>query len=87
MSEEKYPFLVSARCGASTKITTADLAGRPLYEEENVCRMHGGAKNSGAQKRNTNALKHGHTTREAKSIRKQIRSALSAFTTKTPPQN
>lgn len=87
MSEEKYPFLVSARCGASTKNYNGRPCRAPAVRGRRRCRMHGGAKNSGAQKRNTNALKHGHTTREVKSIRKQIRSALSAFTTKTPPQN
>ena len=77
-------FLESLRCGASTKNYNGRPCRAPAVRGKKRCRMHGGAKNSGAQKWNTNALKHGHTTSEAKNIRKQIRSTLSAFTRKTP---
>ncbi len=38
--------------------------------------MHGGAKGSGAPLGNSNALKHGHYTREAIAERRELRALL-----------
>ena len=40
------------------------------------CRMHGGAKGSGAPKGNQNALKHGTYTKEAFQRRAEMRNLL-----------
>lgn len=60
----------SLRCGAKTR------AGKPCQAPavtgKRRCRMHGGAKGSGAPKGNQNALKHGLYTREALHERRQL---------------
>ncbi len=71
------PMLSSPRCGAKTR------SGRPCrspaVQGKKRCRMHGGAKGSGAPKGNQNALKHGLSTaeaiREQKALRRLIRDA------------
>ncbi|WBQ14361.1 hypothetical protein L2D00_06695 [Hyphomonadaceae bacterium BL14] len=40
------------------------------------CRMHGGAAGSGAPKGNTNALKHGWYSREAREMRREVNAIL-----------
>ena len=64
-------MLKSLRCGAKTR------SGRPCQAPavngNKRCRMHGGAKGSGAPKGNQNALKHGLYTREAIAERKALR--------------
>jgi uncharacterized protein YjcR len=42
------------------------------------CRMHGGAKGSGAPKGNRNALKHGAYSAEARAFNEQVRDLLRA---------
>lgn len=60
----------SLRCGAQTR------AGKPCQAPavtgKRRCRMHGGAKGSGAPKGNRNAFKHGLYTREALNERRQL---------------
>jgi glucans biosynthesis protein len=58
------------RCGARTRKGTpcqqAAVRGKPR------CRMHGGAKGSGAPKGNRNAWKHGRWSREAIEARRSL---------------
>ena len=64
----------SPRCGAKTR------KGKPCRAPAVVgkarCRMHGGAKGSGAPKGNQNALKHGRYTRENLEFQKHVRELL-----------
>ena len=53
----------SQRCGAKTRAGGA--CQSPAVAGKQRCRMHGGAKGSGAPKGNQNALKHGIYTRKA----------------------
>jgi hypothetical protein len=64
----------SPRCGAKTRKGTACQA--PAVAGKKRCRMHGGAKGSGAPKGNQNALKHGLYTGEAKALNKHVRDLL-----------
>ena len=66
-----YPFLQSPRCQAKTRRGTACQA--PAVTHKKVCRMHGGAKGSGAPIGSQNALKHGFNTKEAKQLKKAIK--------------
>lgn len=66
-----YPFLQSARCGAKTRRGTP--CQSPAVNNKKRCRMHGGAKGSGAPIGSQNALKHGLSTKESKKTRKQVK--------------
>jgi glucans biosynthesis protein len=68
------PMLMSPRCGAKTRSGTA--CRSPAVKDKKRCRMHGGAKGSGAPKGNRNALKHGAYTREALERRARLRNLL-----------
>ncbi|MHC1945240.1 hypothetical protein IF803_12720 [Bradyrhizobium sp. UFLA06-06] len=68
------PMLASPRCGARTRPGGACRA--PAVHGKTRCRMHGGAKGSGAPRANRNARKHGLFTREAIAERRQIRALL-----------
>lgn len=71
----RYAYQLSPRCGAKTK-NNGNPCRSPAVHGKTRCRMHGGAKGSGAQKMNKNAIKHGLTTTEAKKFRKDIRQVL-----------
>ena len=64
----------AARCGAKTRQGTP--CRSPAVAGKERCRMHGGAKGSGAPKGNINALKHGLYTAEAKAVNKHVRDLL-----------
>jgi uncharacterized protein YjcR len=64
----------SLRCGAKTRKGTPCQA--PAVTGKARCRMHGGAKGSGAPIGNRNALKHGMYTRESLEFNKHIRDLL-----------
>ncbi|WP_372625082.1 HGGxSTG domain-containing protein [Falsiroseomonas sp.] len=64
------PMQASPRCGARTRGGTPCRA--PAVKGRRRCRMHGGAKGSGAPRYSQNALKHGLTTAEAKAERREI---------------
>ncbi len=64
----------SPRCGARTRRGTP-CAG-PAVDGRKRCRMHGGAKGSGAPKGNANALKHGLFTREALEETRALRTLM-----------
>jgi len=68
------PMLESPRCGARTRKGTPCQA--PAVAGRNRCRMHGGAKGSGAPKGNKNALKHGMYTAEEIAARKKLRALM-----------
>lgn len=62
------------RCGARTRSGSACRA--PAMRGRKRCRMHGGAKGSGAPKGNRNARKHGLFGREAIAARARMRAML-----------
>nr|WP_283807367.1 HGGxSTG domain-containing protein [Bradyrhizobium embrapense] len=64
----------SPRCGAKTRSGGACRA--PAVRGKTRCRMHGGAKGSGAPRANRNARKHGWFTRDAIAERTEIRALL-----------
>ena len=72
------PMLSSPRCGARTR--SGEPCKSPAVKGKSRCRMHGGARGSGAPRGNKNALKHGHYTREAlaeyRAVRALIRQSL-----------
>ncbi|MES5483064.1 HGGxSTG domain-containing protein [Bradyrhizobium sp. INPA03-11B] len=67
-------MLASPRCGAKTR--TGGACRAPAVRGKRRCRMHGGAKGSGAPRANRNARKHGLFTRDAIAERRQIRALL-----------
>jgi hypothetical protein len=78
MRPENEPecLLAAPRCGARTRSGAPCRA--PAVRGRRRCRMHGGAKGSGAPKGERNGnYKHGHFTQEAVELRRQIR-ALAA---------
>ena len=68
------PMRSSARCGAKTRKGTPCQA--PAVRGKKRCRMHGGARGTGAPKGNQNALKHGMYTRESGVFHAQMRELL-----------
>ena len=68
------PMLESPRCGARTRKGTPCQA--PAVAGRKRCRMHGGAKGSGAPQGNKNALKHGMYTAEAIAAQKKLRALM-----------
>ncbi|WP_375776837.1 HGGxSTG domain-containing protein [Bradyrhizobium sp. ma5] len=64
----------SPRCGARTR--TGGACRAPAVHGKTRCRMHGGAKGSGAPRANRNARKHGRFTRDAIEERREIRALL-----------
>ena len=68
------PMLSSPRCGARTRSGTS--CRSPAVHGKKRCRMHGGAKGSGAPRGNQNALKHGHYTKQAIEERKNLRQLI-----------
>lgn len=67
-------MLGSPRCGAITRSGVACQA--PALRGKVRCRMHGGAKRSGAPRGNQNARKHGLFTKDGIAERQQIRALL-----------
>lgn len=75
-TEKIYAFNNAPRCGARTKTNNGQPCRCPAVRGKSRCRIHGGAKGSGAPKGNHNALKHGANTMEAKKIKLMIKNAL-----------
>lgn len=67
-------MLQSLRCGAKTRKGTPCMA--PAVQGVARCRMHGGAKGSGAPLGNQNAFKHGAHTAESKKFHTFVRDAI-----------
>ncbi|MDF2529555.1 MAG: hypothetical protein K0Q57_435 [Gammaproteobacteria bacterium] len=61
--EPEYAFQKAKPCGAKTRNGTSCLAPST---KKGRCRLHGGAKGSGAPKGNKNALKQGLYTKDIK---------------------
>lgn len=73
-TEKKYYAFNSApRCGARTKGNNGNPCRCPAIKGKTRCRVHGGAKGSGAPLYNQNALKHGETTAKIKTFKQEIR--------------
>jgi uncharacterized protein YjcR len=68
------PMLASPRCGAKTR--SGGSCHSPAVHGKKRCRMHGGARGSGAPKANQNARKHGLFTRDALAERRRIQTLL-----------
>ncbi|MHC2435745.1 HGGxSTG domain-containing protein [Bradyrhizobium sp. USDA 4451] len=68
------PMLASPRCGAKTRSGGACRA--PAVHGKRRCRMHGGAKGSGAPRANKNARKHGFFGGDAIAERREMRALL-----------
>ncbi len=62
------PMHAAPRCGARTRSGGGCLAH--AVRGRGRCRMHGGARGSGAQAGNTNALRHGDWSRAARARRR-----------------
>ena len=71
-----YAFDSAPRCGARTKSYNGEPCRCPAVKGKARCRVHGGARGSGAPRYNINALKHGETTSEAKAFRTEIRQTI-----------
>lgn len=71
--KKTYSFESAQRCGAKTKGNNGKPCRCPAMRGKARCRVHGGAKGSGAPHYNVNALKHGETTGEAKAFRLELR--------------
>ncbi|HAU1192563.1 TPA: hypothetical protein JBJ29_14505 [Legionella pneumophila] len=69
-----YSFMASPRCGANTRQHT--LCKSPAVRGKNRCRMHGGAKGSGASIGNKNAIKHGFTSKDIIELKKAVKTIL-----------
>ncbi|QOZ13411.1 HGGxSTG domain-containing protein [Bradyrhizobium sp. CCBAU 51765] len=67
-------MLMSPRCSAGTRGGFACRA--PALRGKLRCRMHGGARGSGAPRGNQNALKHGAFTQEGIAERRAIGTLL-----------
>jgi hypothetical protein len=63
-----YSFNRAPRCGARTRAGNACLS--PAVHGKKRCRMHGGARGSGAPIGSQNAMKHGGSTKVTKEFRK-----------------
>ena len=62
------------RCGAKTRRGTPCKA--PAANGKGRCRMHGGAKGSGAPKGNQNAFKHGAYSKDSIELMKQVKAMM-----------
>ena len=65
------PMMASLRCGARTRRGSA--CRSPATRDKARCRMHGGAKGSGAPLGNRNAWKHGRYATAIMAERKRFR--------------
>ena len=68
------PMLASPRCGAKTR--SGGSCRSPAVHGKRRCRMHGGARASGAPRGNRNALRHGLFTGDAIAERERVQDLL-----------
>lgn len=71
--QTSYAFDNAPRCGARTKHNNGKPCRCPAVKGARRCRIHGGAKGSGGQKNNQNALKHGLMTSKIKNFKKAVK--------------
>lgn len=74
--KKHYAFNNAPRCGAKTKSNNGNPCQCPAVKNKTRCRIHGGAKGSGAKRGNVNAVKHGETTAQIKAFRQDVRRLL-----------
>jgi hypothetical protein len=74
LPESVTAMMNSPRCGAQTR--TGGACRSPAVAGRARCRMHGGAKGSGAREGNRNALKTGEFTRETLDELRSIRALV-----------
>ena len=72
--QKSYAFNNAPRCGAKTRQNIS--CQSPTVKGKLRCRMHGGAKGSGAPKGNAYAVKHGQSILEIKVFRKAVRQII-----------
>lgn len=72
--QKSYAFNNAPRCGAKTRRNS--VCQSPAIKGKARCRMHGGAKGSGAPKGNTYAVTHGQSTLEMRAFRKSVRQII-----------
>ena len=68
------PMLQSLRCAAKTR--SGGSCRAPAVNGKKRCRMHGGAKGSGAPRGNNNAFKHGVFTKKSIELRAMLRQQI-----------
>lgn len=66
-----WAYHTSPRCGARRKYD-GQLCQSPAVKHKVRCRLHGGAKGSGAPRGNNNAYKHGVYSREVMELKKLV---------------
>ncbi len=71
--------LNSPRCGAKTRRGTLCMCPATRRSGYKRCRIHGGAKGSGAPKGNKNGWKHGQYSREMVEKRREWQKAAKAL--------
>lgn len=71
-----YAFDKAPRCNAPTRTNNGNPCQSPAVRGSLRCRMHGETKGKGAPHGNRNALKHGYFTKESKTLRKAVKTAL-----------
>lgn len=59
--KKTYAFDKAPRCGARTKSHNGLPCRSPAIKDKSRCRVHGGARGTGAPHGNMNAVKHGET--------------------------
>ena len=74
-AKQQWAYHLSPRCGAKRKYDGQPCQA-PAANGKGRCRMHGGAKGSGAPRDNRNALKHGYYIKENLYFRKTVRSII-----------
>lgn len=74
--KKQYAFDNASRCGAKTKRNRGAPCRSPAVRGKKRCRMHGGARGSGAQAGNVNAYKHGACCKAMKELRQKVRQKL-----------
>lgn len=70
-TKKQWAYHLSPRCGAKRKYD-GNPCQAPAANGKGRCRLHGGAKNSGAPKNNKNAFKHGLYSKEVQTMKKFI---------------
>ncbi|WP_035918434.1 HGGxSTG domain-containing protein [Legionella fairfieldensis] len=78
--QKQYTFNNAPRCGAKTKHHNGKPCLAPAVRGKRRCRIHGGSKGSGGQQGNSNALKHGYTTKAIKNFRENVKIAIQEAT-------
>jgi len=71
-----YAFNQAPRCGAKAKVNNGKPCRCPAIKGKSRCRLHGGAKGSGAPLGNTNAFVHGGNTTEAMAFKQKVRQTI-----------